>query len=229
MPDIGIDGFAGPDNRFPPAFVRIAAIAGRMRARRWWGVEPGDPEAYLWGAPVELNKTDWVKTLRDRLINQLVLNAFAMSSARMDGYLDALEAFEPRCLYGYASSVALLDAHAQERGRRPRLPRLKVVCTTGEPLFTSNEKYDSACGWPSFTRPIVPEVTTYHTDTRYGMKRVEVRSRVGDSHLGHVFDDGPKDRGGKRYCINSAAIRFVPVDKLAAGGYAQYRPLFGEK
>jgi len=109
--------------------------AGRMRARRWWGVEPGEPEAYLWGAPVELNKTDWVKTLRDRLINQLVLNAFAMSSARMDRYLDALESFRPRCIYGYASSVALLAAHAKERGRKPRLPQLKVVCTTGEPLF----------------------------------------------------------------------------------------------
>jgi phenylacetate-CoA ligase len=109
--------------------------AGRMRARRWWGVEPGEPEAYLWGAPVELNKTDRVKTLRDRLINQLVLNAFAMSPERMDAYLDALERFSPRCLYGYASSVALLAAHAKERGRRPRLPRLKVVCTTGEPLY----------------------------------------------------------------------------------------------
>lgn len=109
--------------------------AGRMRARRWWGVEPGDPEVYLWGAPVELNKTDWVKTVRDRLINQLVLNAFAMSPPRMDGYLDALERFSPRCLYGYASSVALLAAHARERGRRMRLPMLKVVCTTGEPLY----------------------------------------------------------------------------------------------
>ena len=109
--------------------------AGRMRARRWWGVEPGEPEVYLWGAPVELNKTDWVKTVRDRLINQLVLNAFAMSPARMDQYLSAIEAFAPRCLYGYASSVALLAAHAQERRRKLRLPRLKVVCTTGEPLF----------------------------------------------------------------------------------------------
>ena len=109
--------------------------AGRMRARRWWEVEPGDPEVYLWGAPVELNKTDWVKTVRDRLINQLVLNAFAMSPARMDGYLDAMEAFRPRCVYGYASSVALLAAHARERGRKPRLPGLRVVCTTGEPLY----------------------------------------------------------------------------------------------
>lgn len=110
--------------------------AGRMRARRWWDVDVGEPEAYLWGAPVELNKTDWVKTVRDRLINQLVLNAFAMSPERMDAYLDALEAFKPRCIYGYASSLALLAAHARERGRRPRLPKLKVVCTTGEPLYT---------------------------------------------------------------------------------------------
>jgi phenylacetate-CoA ligase len=109
--------------------------AGRMRARRWWGVEPGEPEVYLWGAPVELNRTDWVKTIRDRLVNQLVLNAFAMSPARMDGYLDALEGYAPRCVYGYASSVALLAAHARERGRRLSLPRLKVVCTTGEPLY----------------------------------------------------------------------------------------------
>ena len=109
--------------------------AGRMRARRWWGVEPGEPEVYLWGAPVELNKTDWVKTVRDRLINQLVLNAFAMSPARMDLYLDAMEAYRPRCVYGYASSVALLAAHARQRRRRPRLPQLKVVCTTGEPLY----------------------------------------------------------------------------------------------
>lgn len=109
--------------------------AGRMRARRWWGVEPGEPEVYLWGAPVELNKTDWVKTVRDRLINQLVLNAFAMSPAGMDRYLDAIEAFRPRCIYGYASSLALLAAHATQRDRRLRLPWLKVVCTTGEPLM----------------------------------------------------------------------------------------------
>ncbi len=109
--------------------------AGRIRARRWWGVEVGEPEVYVWGAPVELSKTDWVKTVRDRLLNQLVLNAFAMSPERMDGYLDAVEAFRPRCIYGYASSVALLAAHARERGRRLRLPHLKVVCTTGEPLY----------------------------------------------------------------------------------------------
>ena len=109
--------------------------AGRMRARRWWGVQPGEREAYLWGAPVELNKTDRIKTLRDRLVNQLVLNAFAMSSQRMEDYLDALQAWQPKCLYGYASSVALLAAHAETRPRKLRLPALRVVCTTGEPLY----------------------------------------------------------------------------------------------
>lgn len=109
--------------------------AGRMRARRWWGVEVGAPEVYLWGAPVELDKTDRIKTLRDRLINQLVLNAFEMSPRSMDRYLEAIGRFQPHCLYGYASSIALLAAHAMERGLRPRLPKLKVVCTTGEPLY----------------------------------------------------------------------------------------------
>ena len=109
--------------------------AGRMRARRWWGVEPGDPEVYLWGAPVELDKTDRVKVLRDRLLNQLVLNAFAMSPAAMDDYVQSVQAFQPSCIYGYASSLALFATHVLERSARPRLPGLKVVCTTGEPLF----------------------------------------------------------------------------------------------
>jgi phenylacetate-CoA ligase len=109
--------------------------AGRVRARRWWGVDVGQKEVYLWGAPVELNKTDWVKQTRDRLLNQLVLNAFEMSPARMDEYCSAIQAYRPRCIYGYASSVALLAAHARERGFRFRLPELKVVCTTGESLY----------------------------------------------------------------------------------------------
>jgi phenylacetate-CoA ligase len=109
--------------------------ADRMRARRWWGVEPGDPEVYLWGAPVELDKTDRIKALRDRLLNQLVLNAFDMSPAHMGDYARAIQSFQPRCIYGYASSVALLAAHVLDRNIRLRLPRLMVVCTTGEPLF----------------------------------------------------------------------------------------------
>ncbi|MEP7208893.1 MAG: phenylacetate--CoA ligase family protein [Casimicrobiaceae bacterium] len=109
--------------------------AGRIRARRWWGVDVGDPEVYLWGAPVELARTDRVKTLRDRLLNQLVLNAFEMTPESMDGYLDAIAAFRPRCIYGYASSIALLAAHALDRKVQPHTPELRVVCTTGEPLY----------------------------------------------------------------------------------------------
>ncbi len=109
--------------------------AGRMRARRWWGVEPGEREVYLWGAPVELNKTDRIKTLRDRLVNQLVLNAFNMSPSQMDIYVKTIQSWQPRSIYGYASSLALLAMHAKERNARFSLPKLRVVCTTGEPLF----------------------------------------------------------------------------------------------
>ena len=114
--------------------------AGRIRARRWWGVDVGDREVYLWGAPAELNKTDRIKTLRDGLLNQLVLNAFAMSAPNMDAYLDAVQAFRPRCIYGYASSVALLAARASARGLQLRLPELRVVCATGEPLYPHQRK-----------------------------------------------------------------------------------------
>jgi len=109
--------------------------AGRMRSRRWFGVGVGDPEVYLWGAPVELDKTDKVKSIRDRLMNQLVLNAFEMSIKNMDAYVDAIKAFNPKCIYGYASSIALLAAHIKDKSVKIKLPRLKVVCTTGEPLY----------------------------------------------------------------------------------------------
>ena len=94
-----------------------------------------------------------------------------------------------------------------------------VDITTGEPLFSSKDKYNSACGWPSFTKAIVPEVVTYHKGTSFNMIRTEVRSRSGNAHLGHVFDDGPRDRGGKRYCINSAAIQFIPLKEMEEKGY----------
>jgi len=127
--------------------------AGRMRARRWWGVEPGDPEVYLWGAPVELDKTDRIKTLRDRLINQLVLNAFEMSPAGMDEYAEAIQAYQPHCIYGYASSLALLAAHIHDRKIELRLPKLKVVCTTGEPLLDHQRQLIGA----AFGAPVANE------------------------------------------------------------------------
>ncbi len=97
---------------------------------------------------------------------------------------------------------------------------LYVDIVSGEPLFASSDKYESGCGWPSFTKPVanVKELR----DTSHGMIRTEVRSAHGDSHLGHVFEDGPRDRGGLRYCINSASLRFVPKDRMAAEGYADY-------
>lgn len=100
-----------------------------------------------------------------------------------------------------------------------------VDIVTGEPLFSSADKFESGCGWPSFTQPIEPAVVTEHTDNSFGMKRIEVRSRVGDSHLGHVFTDGPKDRGGLRYCINSVAIRFIPYGEMDQRGYGDLKPL----
>ncbi len=114
---------------------QAADAACRMRARRWWGVEVGDREVLLWGAPVELNQADWIKTVRDRLCNQLLLNAFEMSPERMDRYLKILTRFNPKILYGYASSLALLAAHAENRGFSLHLPELKVVFATGEPLY----------------------------------------------------------------------------------------------
>jgi peptide methionine sulfoxide reductase msrA/msrB len=102
---------------------------------------------------------------------------------------------------------------------------LYVDVVTGEPLFSSSDKYDSGCGWPSFTNPIAAEVIILKVDRKFNMIRIEVRSRSGNIHLGHVFDDGPSDKGGKRYCINSASIRFIPNDKLEASGYGYLKDL----
>ena len=96
-----------------------------------------------------------------------------------------------------------------------------VDIVTGEPLFSSRDKYDAGCGWPSFTKPIEKNIN-YNEDLSHGMTRVEVRSKYGDSHLGHVFDDGPKSEGGKRYCINGAALRFIPLSEMEKEGYGEY-------
>lgn len=99
---------------------------------------------------------------------------------------------------------------------------LYVDIVSGEPLFASADKFDSGCGWPSFTKPIEPVYVQEIVDNSLGMSRTEVRSANGDSHLGHVFNDGPRDKGGLRYCINSASLRFIPKDSMESEGYAQY-------
>lgn len=101
-------------------------------------------------------------------------------------------------------------------------PGIYVDIVSGEPLFASSAKYESGCGWPSFTKPIQAANVRELDDTSYGMVRTEVRSAHGDSHLGHVFDDGPRDQGGLRYCINSASLRFVPLEEMEAAGYGAF-------
>jgi peptide-methionine (R)-S-oxide reductase len=108
-------------------------------------------------------------------------------------------------------------------------PGLYVDIVSGEPLFSSLDKFDSECGWPSFIKPVDPENVEERSDNTHGMSRTEVRSSHADSHLGHVFDDGPKAAGGLRYCINSASLRFIPVDELESEGYAEYVKLFEAK
>ena len=101
-------------------------------------------------------------------------------------------------------------------------PGIYVDIVSGEPLFASSDKFESGCGWPSFTKPIEPANINELRDSSHGMIRTEVRSTHGDSHLGHVFEDGPEDRGGLRYCINSASLRFVPKEEMEAQGYGDY-------
>ncbi len=112
---------------------------------------------------------------------------------------------------------------------RNHQPGLYVDIVSGEPLFVSSDKFDSGCGWPSFSRPVDKAFVEERRDASHGMERVEVRSRHGDSHLGHVFNDGPTELGGLRYCINSASLRFVPLDEMEAQGYGDYVALLDSK
>lgn len=100
-----------------------------------------------------------------------------------------------------------------------------VDIVTGEPLFVSSDKFESGCGWPSFTKPIDKESIVYKRDTTHGMERTEVRSKDGDSHLGHVFNDGPSEKGGLRYCINSASLKFIPFSQMDKEGYGELKSL----
>lgn len=123
----------------------------------------------------------------------------------------------------------------QEEGTEPafnneywdnKKPGIYVDVVTGEALFSSLDKYDSGTGWPSFTKGIHDKNLETKIDLKFGLPRTEVRSKNGNGHLGHVFDDGPKDKGGKRFCINSAALKFIPLEDLKEKGYGQYLPLF---
>jgi methionine-R-sulfoxide reductase len=105
-------------------------------------------------------------------------------------------------------------------------PGIYVDVVSGEPLFASTDKFESHSGWPSFTKPLDSKNVVENVDRGHGMTRTEVRSTYGDSHLGHVFPDGPQDAGGLRYCINSASLRFIPLDELESEGYGQYSKLF---
>ncbi|MGE7667694.1 peptide-methionine (R)-S-oxide reductase MsrB [Ureibacillus composti] len=101
-----------------------------------------------------------------------------------------------------------------------------VDIVSGKPLFSSKDKFDAGCGWPSFSKPVVETEVIEKFDTSHGMRRIEVRSKTADSHLGHVFPDGPRELGGLRYCINSASLRFIPKDRLEEEGYGEYLKLF---
>lgn len=134
--------------------------------------------------------------------------------------------------------TAMQDYVTQHSGTEPAFDNaywdqhedgLYVDIVSGEPLFSSTDKFDSGTGWPSFTRPISNEALENRVDEQFGMSRTEVRSRGADSHLGHVFDDGPREKGGKRYCINSASLRFIPKADLEKEGYGEYIHLFDKE
>jgi peptide-methionine (R)-S-oxide reductase len=105
-------------------------------------------------------------------------------------------------------------------------PGIYVDIVSGEPLFSSLDKFDAGCGWPSFTKPLIKDHLVEKVDNRFMMSRTEVRSKYADSHLGHVFPDGPRDKGGLRYCMNSASMRFIPAEKLQEEGYGEFLELF---
>ena len=192
---------------------QAADAAGRLRARRWWGVQPGDREVYLWGAPVELNKTDRIKTLRDRMVNQLLLNAFEMSPARMDDYLQAIQRWNPKAIYGYASSLALLAAHAEARGQRPRVLALRVVSSTGEPLFPHQ-------------RELIERVFGVTVSVEYGARDAGLMAlespdgellQMSETHIIEVLDDTGNAVGEGEAVITSLVSAAQPFLRYRTG------------
>ncbi|MEA5013031.1 MAG: peptide-methionine (R)-S-oxide reductase MsrB [Candidatus Limiplasma sp.] len=157
-------------------------------------------------------------------------------------FAQARDAADPAARYAKPSQEALRDSLTdlqyqvtQNAATEPPFqnayfdhfePGLYVDVTTGEPLFTSMDKFESGCGWPSFSKPIDQERLAEKKDSSHGMIRTEVRSKGGDAHLGHVFPDGPRDKGGMRYCINSAALRFIPLAELEQQGYGEWKKVF---
>lgn len=192
---------------------QAADAAGRLRARRWWGVAPGAREVYLWGAPVELSRTDRVKTLRDRLVNQLLLNAFEMSPARMTDYLDAMAAWNPQAVYGYASSLALLAAHAEARGVKPRLPALRVVATTGEPLFPhQRELIERVFGVPAAVEYGARDAGLMALESPDG-----VLLQMSETHLIEVLDDAGNPASEGEAVITSLVSEAQPFIRYRTG------------
>lgn len=133
---------------------------------------------------------------------------------------DVVQALEPEAYYVTQESGTERPGTGKYLNNKEK--GLYVDIVSGEPLFVSATKYESGCGWPSFTKPVSDAFVQELRDTSHGMVRTEVRSTHGDSHLGHVFDDGPRDQGGLRYCINSAALRFVPLADMEDEGYGEY-------
>jgi phenylacetate-CoA ligase len=197
---------------------QAADAAGRLRARRWWGVQPGEREVYLWGAPVELNKTDRIKTVRDRLVNQLLLNAFEMSPLRMDDYLLAIQAWNPKAIYGYASSLALLAAHAEAHRLKPRVPALRVVSATGEPLFPHQ-------------RELIERVFGVAVSVEYGARDAGLMAlqspdgtllQMSETHLVEVLDEAGNAAAEGEAVITSLVSKAQPFIRYRTGDVVRH-------
>ena len=159
-----------------------------------------------------------------KIIFTLLLSLFSLSAKATEKYpknLNNLSKMQKYITQQNGTEPAFHNAYWNNKK-----DGIYVDVASGQPLFSSKDKYDSGTGWPSFTRPIQSEAVTEKSDVAFGMKRTEVRSKSADSHLGHIFDDGPKEQGGMRYCINSAALKFIPKDSLQKEGYGEFLQQF---